>query len=246
MRDALTRLAPALVEALQAKFGGRQAVEDLLDQSVADNALVSQAIDAEVDKRPGLNRAQRRYARKAISRGMRKEVRVNRPQRVAELRHLVDDALTQLRAQAGTMADGAFLQALQRDPMTPERARNFAEFSFTVLCSPLSEPFVLGDCATWAIYSDGVARLALGNDDDAVQIERLVLPISPSRCVIGQRDSGTSTLTVNKINEGPASLSLELFVSNDLHSEAIRQLQPTIGTALPYLATDALTRLLNE
>lgn len=244
MRDAMQRLAPNLLKAVQAKVADPDEVRRVVRSALTNEHLVEEAIEAELVKRPAMNRTERRRAKKYLRREMRNKYKNNERQHTQELRHLLDNVLDNLKMQATTIADGAVLQALGKDPLMPERARGFEKFTFEEVGANSTEPFILGDCVAWALYSDGKPHLALGDIDDSVRIEQIVLPISPRRCIIGARGQMPGALSVRQINEASASLSLEMFVSNDMHAESMRQLQPLIGTALPYLETDAIMQFL--
>lgn len=244
MRDAMQRLAPALLKAVEAKFANPDEVRSVVRNALTNEPLIEEAIEAELAKRPAMNRAQRRHAKTLLRREMKNKCRDNERQHTQELRRLFDNALGNLKTQAATIADRAVLQALGKDPLMPERVRRFEEFTFGEVGAESTEPFILGDCVAWALYSDGTPHLALGEIDDRVQIEQIVLPISPCRCIIGERGRKPRSIPVRQINEASASLSLELFVSNDMHVESVRLLQPLIGTALPYLESDAIMQFL--
>ncbi len=130
----------------------------------------------------------------------------------------------------------------------PIRAKIFAaDLSFEVLSSPPGEFFILGDCGPVAMFTDGKPRLALGALSNDAEIETLLLPTSPTRCIVGRLPSATSRLSVTDITRISAALSLEFFISDRDMGEELEELRTSIGSLVPVDTQDDIIRaMLNE
>jgi len=246
MRQTLEELVPAVLEAAKARIPDEATSRTLLQRHFSDEKQRDEAIDRELRNHPEWNHRQRRRARKFVQSQWGSEYRKNENQYVSEFAILLAEGMEHLRASAAAVGNRAFLQALSRDPNMPERTARFAGFEFGVLNTNAGEPFILGDCVAFAIYTDGEARLALADLDDKVRIQGLVLPISPTRCVVDRTPDNKCEVPVGEINRMSASLSLELFISNMPECETTRSLHRLIGTSVPYSTDEALIQLLSE
>lgn len=246
MRQTLEELVPAVLTAAKACIPDKAASRTLLQDYFNDKKQRDEAIDRELRNHPEWNHRQRRRARKFVQSQWKSEYRKNEHQYVSEFAILLAQGVERLKASAAAVGNRAFLQALSRDPNMLERAARFADFEFGVLNTNAEEPFILGDCVAFAIYTDGEARLALADLDDEVRIQGLVLPVSPTRCVVGRTLDNNCEVSVGEINRMSASLSLELFISNMPECDSVRLLHNLIGTSVRYSTDELLIRLLNE
>lgn len=246
MRQALEELVPAVLEAAKARIPDEAASRTLLQRYFNDEKQRDEAIDRELRNHPEWNHRQRRRARKFVQSQWESEYKKNEHQYVSEFAILLAEGVKHLRASAAAIGNRAFLQALSRAPNMGDRANRFANFEFDVLNSCTEAPFILGDCVAYAIYADRNARLALADLDEDIQIRQLVLPISPSRCVIGRIPGDEYAVPVSEINHMSASLSLELFISNVREGDSIGSLHKAIGTAVPYASDASLAQLLAQ
>lgn len=246
MRQALEDLVPVALKAVKARIPDEAASRTLLQRHFNDEKQRDEAIDQELRNHPEWNHRQRRRARKFVQSQWKSEYRKNEHQYVSEFAILLAQGIEHLRASAAAIGNRAFLQALSRDPIMPERAARFADFEFCVLNTNAGEPFILGDCVAFAIYTDGEARLALADLDDGIRIRCLFLPISPSRCMIGRMPGDGYAVPISEINHMSASLSLELFISNVREGDDICSLHKAIGTVAPYASDASLAQLLAQ
>jgi hypothetical protein len=87
--------------------------------------------------------------------------------------------------------------------------------------------------------------LALGNVNDEVPLDLMVLPISPQHCII-ERGSGVTDLpSVAEINDASAALSHRFFVS-DREDDLQAALRDRIGSLDPIGSRDELLQLLAQ
>jgi len=246
VRQALLDLASGVLEAAKSRIPDEAASRALLEGSFRDGKQLDEAIDRELRNRPEMNRNQRRQFRRFAKDRWASEFEKNERKYAAEFRDSLAQHIEQLSACAAAIGDRAFLQALSRDPSIPERTARFAGFEFRVMNTGAEAPFILGDCVAFATYTDGEARLALADLDDEIRIQRLFLPVSPIRCMVGQMLDNECEISVGEINRMSASLSLELFISNMPECESTRSLHGLIGTSVPYSTDEALIQLLSE
>jgi len=64
-------------------------------------------------------------------------------------------------------------------------------------------------------------------------MESVLLPVSPSRCIVGRLPTTTASLSVADINRMSASLSLEFFISYRDTGGELEDLRAAIGSLVP-------------
>lgn len=246
MREALVGVFPAVLAALRGRLLDITRLRRDLMASLTDPKESRRLINEEVKKRMGhLPREQRAKAAYALRSRWDAHVSEQEEQLVAEALQFTTMVLAKARMDADTIAHGAYLQALARDPAMPMRAQKLADgLAFEVIDAPPGEFFVLGDCGPVAMFSDGKPRLLLGAIDGEVQLQMAFLPVSPTRCIVGRLPTSTTGLGTGDINRLSASLSLEFFVSDRPASDELRAL---IGSLAPFeTAQDIIRKLTDE
>lgn len=211
MREALIELFPALLSALRARLLDVTRLRQDLMASLTNPTERKRLIYEQIDKRFGpLPREQRAKVYGTLLPRWKTHVAGQQDKLVADTWQLAYTVLAKARAEADTIADGAYLAALAKDPMMPIRARRMAaEMVFEVLDAPPGESFILGDCGPAAVFSDGKPRLMLAAFDGDVEMNMVFLPSSPARCIVGRLPAVTTHLSVADINRISAGLSLE-------------------------------------
>lgn len=245
VRQALLDLSSGVLGAAKSRIPGEAASRALLQSSFKDGKRIDEAIDRELRNHPEMSRNQRSQFKKVAKDRWTSEFEKNERKYAAEFRESLAQHIEQLSACAAAIGDRAFLQALSRDPSMPERTARFAGFEFSVLDTDAAAPFILGDCVAFATYTDGKARLALADLDDEIRIQRLFLPVSSTRCMVGQARNNEREISVGEINRMSASLSLDLFISNMPECEDTHSLRRLIGTSAPYSTDEGLIQLLS-
>ena len=246
MRTAVVEMFPALLAALRQHFSDISRVRRDLMESLNDPKHRRRLICEQIDRNMGrLSREQRAKAYGTLLPMWKNHVNQRGEQMVAAAWQFTSFLLAKLRADADTIANGAFLNALAKGPTLPGRAERFvADLRFDVLVAPRDEFFILGDCGPVAIFTDGQPRLVLGAFSNDVNIETLLLPVSPERCIVGRLPSAQTDLSVTDINRISASLSLEFFVSDRDTGGELRELRASIGSLVPLDAEDDIVHTL--
>lgn len=235
MREALAALFPALLEALRVKLLDPMRLRRDLMASLTDPKEQKRLINEEINKRFGhMHREQRAKAYGFIRSQWKSHVEANEAQMVAEAWNMAHAFLAKARTEADTWANNAYLNALAKDPAMPIRAtRMVNELVFEVVDAPSGELFILGDCGPVAMFSDGKPRLVLAALSNEVVMESVLLPVSPSRCIVGRLPTTTASLSVADINRMSASLSLEFFISYRDTGGELEDLRAAIGSLVP-------------
>ena len=166
--------------------------------------------------------------------------------------HLLDEAsafaekaLEYLQVEATSVANNAFLSALSKGPETSIRAARMAEeMMFETWDASGGERFILGDCGPVALFTDNKPRLALGAIDDEVEMTAVFLPVSPTRCIVGNRSNAPYGLNVPALNQISAALSHEFFVSDLANSESLTVLRQSIGSLVPIATEEEILRVI--
>lgn len=246
MREALVGLFPALLEALRIKLLDPMRLRRDLMASLTDPKERKRLIYEQIDKNMGpLPREQRAKAYGLLLPRWKTEVAKQEQQLVAQAWQFAYFVLTKARAEADTLANSAYLDALARDPAMPLRATRLAnDLVFEVVDAPPGEFFILGDCGPVAMFSDGKPRLALAALSDDVVMESVYLPVSPSRCIVGRLPTTIVSLCVADINRMSASLSLEFFISNHDTEGGLADLRAAIGSLVPIDTEEDIIRSL--
>lgn len=247
MREAIVGMFPALLAALRARLVDTSRLRRDLVASLTDPNESRRLINEEINKRMRhLPREQRGKASYALQSRWKAHVAEQEERLVSEARQWVYVLLAEVRVEANAIAHGAYLHALAKDPSMVTRAQLMAgELTFSVLDAPPGEFFILGDCGPIAIFTDGKPRLVLGALDKEAQIETVLLPVSPARCVVGRLPTATEDLSVADINHISASLSLEFFVSD--RNDGLDGLRTLIGSLVPFeTAEDIIEKLGSE
>lgn len=248
MREALAGLFPMLLEALRLKLLDPMRLRRDLLASLTDPKEQKRLINAEMSKRFGhVHREQRAKIYGFISSQWKSHVAINEAQLVAEAWGMVHALLSRARTEANSLADGAYLKALAKDPAMPIRANRMAtDMVFDVVDAQPDEFFILGDCGPVAMFSDGKPRLVLAAIANDVVMEAVYLPASPTRCIIGRLPTSTTHLSVEEINRISASLSLEFFISAHDTGGDLDKLQATIGSLVPIETEEEIIHALTH
>lgn len=246
MREALIGIFPAIIASLRMRLLDRTRLRQELIASLTDPKQRKRLIYEQINKRMGaLSREQRAKAYGLLLPRWKIEVATQEERLVAEAWQLTYTVLAKARAEADAIADDAYLKALAKDPAMPVRAnRMVAEMTFTVLNAPPGESFILGDCGPVAIFTDGKPRLVLAAISKEVEIETVLLPVSPTKCILGSLSSPTTTPGVADINRISASLSLEFFVSDRGTGKDLDELRASIGSLVPIETEEDIVRAL--
>lgn len=174
-------------------------------------------------------------------------VQENEGRLLAQARAWVAVALEHLMEKASEIGDGAFLKALAKGPNMPERAQRLtAEMVFELWDAPEGECFILGDCGTVGLFTDGKPRLALGSIDEDVEMEIVFLPISPSRCVVARKPSAIRSVSVSELNRLSASVSREFFISAQQDGSQMTEIREAIGTVDPIATSEEIAQLMTR
>lgn len=247
MREALIGLFPVLLSALRARLLDITRLRQDLMASLNKPAERKRLIYEQIDKRFGpLPREQRAKIYGTLLPRWKTHVAEQQDKLVADAWQLAYTVLAKARAEADTIADGAYLAALAKDPVMPIRARRMAaEMVFEVLDAPPGESFILGDCGPAAVFSDGNPRLVLAAFDSDVEMNMVFLPSSPAHCIVGRLPAVTTHLSVADINRISAGLSLEFFVSNRETGEDLEDLRALIGSLDPIDTEEDIIRTLS-
>lgn len=245
MREALAGMLPVVLDALRERLLDITRLRRDLMASLTDPKESRRLINEEVKKRMGhLPREQRARAAYALRSRWKSHVFEQEEQLVAQAWRLATVVLEKARMDADTIAHGAYLQALARDPAMPVRAQKLAEeLAFDVIDAPPDEFFILGDCGPVAMFTDGKPRLLLGALEEDVKLQAAFLPVSPSRCIVGRLPTSTTSLGTGDINRLSASLSLEFIVS---HTPASDDLRTLIGSQVPFETAQDIIRKLGD
>lgn len=245
MREAMVGMFPAVLAALRGRLLDITRLRRDLMASLTDPKESRRLINKEVKKHMGhLPREERAKAAYAVRSRWNAHVFEQEEQLVAEAWRFTTMVLAKARMEADTIAHGAYLQALARDPAMSARAQKFAdELVFDVIDAPPDEFFILGDCGPVAMFTDGKPRLLLGALEEDVKLQAAYLPVSPSRCIVGRLPTSTTSLGTRDINRLSASLSLEFFVS---HRPASDDLRALIGSLVPFETAQDIIRKLTE
>lgn len=240
MRTAVVEMFPALLTELRQHFSDISRVRQDLIESLTDPKQRRRLIYEQIEKNMGrLSREQRAKAYGTLLPMWKNHVNQRGEQMAAEAYEFTSFLLEKLHTEADIIANGAYLNALAKGPTIPARAESFAaKFAFDILIAPPDEFFVLGDCGPVAIFTDGKPRLVLGAFSDGVEIEYLLLPVSPTRCIVGHPPTAGTELSVRDINRASASLSLEFFISDRDTGGDLDELRTSIGS-LVQIDTEA-------
>lgn len=248
MREALIGLFPALLSAFRVRLLDITRPRQDLVASLTNSTERKRLIYEQIDKRFGpLPREQRAKIYGALLPRWKTHVADQQDKLVADAWQLAYTVLARARAEADTIADGAYLAALAKDPEMHIRARRMAaEMVFELLDAPSGEFFILGDCGPAAVFSDGKPRLALAAFDNNVEVNMVFLPSSPVRCIVGRRPGVATHFSVTDINRVSAGLSLEFFVSNRDAGEDLDELRALIGSLVPIDTEEDIIRALSQ
>ncbi|MBS0225570.1 MAG: DUF4238 domain-containing protein [Proteobacteria bacterium] len=248
MRQALIGMMPAFLEAAHAHILDKKNSQKRLYDSLQKPATRKKAIDECIcEKWPDLNREQRAQMRFHLLPKWKSFVENNKESLVAEMHDFATRIFDLMLDEAAPIADKAFINALTRGPDTPVRTERFAEeMQFDIWDVDGAGEFVLGDCGPVAVFTDGVARLALGTMDDDVEMEFVFLPVSPTKCIVGRRSQGNHGLSVDDLNRISAGLSHEFVVSRKMEGAPVAGLASLIGSMTPIASKEAIFQALND
>lgn len=242
MREAIVDMLPPIVEGLRTTLLDPLRVRRELLASLTDPKEQKRLIYDQIEKASGrLPREQRAKIYATILPRWRTYVADQEAQLVAQAWGIAYAVMSRLRDEASTIANSAFLKALAKDPAMPARANQLAsKMEFTCLVASPEEFFILGDCGPFAMFSDGKPRLVTSSFTDGAEIEKVFLPVSPSRCVMGSVPNSSPNAGVVDINRFSASLSLEFFVSDRDTDQALDTLRSSIGSLVPIDTEDEI------
>jgi hypothetical protein len=248
MRKALTDLIPPMMEAGRSyMLEGRQ-LQDELHQSLHDPKKRKDLIYKQIREQMGhLGREQQAKMYALMLPKWKILVQENEGRLLTQARVWVAVALERMIEKASEIGDGAFLKGLAKGPNMTERAKRLTtEMVFEVWDAPGGERFILGDCGTVGLFTDGKPRLALGNIDEDVEMEIVFLPISPSRCVVARKPSAIRSIGVSELNRLSASASREFFISAQQDGPQMAELRGAIGTIDPIATREEIAQVLTR
>lgn len=248
MREALVEMFPSIVEGLRTTLLDPLSVRRELMASITDPKEQKRLINEQIQATFGqLPREQRAKIYGMILPRWRTYVTEQEGKLVAQAWGMAYAVMSRLRDEASTVANSAFLKALAKDPGMPTRASQLAsKLEFTCLVASPEEFFILGDCGPFAIFSDGKPRLVATSLTDGAEIEKVFLPVSPSRCIMGSIPNSSPIPSIADINKFSASLSLEFFVSDRDTDQALESLRSSIGSLVPIDTECDIIQSMNE
>lgn len=248
MREAFVEMLPPIVEGLRTTLLNPLNVRRELMASLTDPKEQKRLIHEQIEKTFGrLPRERRAKIYGTILPRWRTYVAEQEVQLVAQAWGMAYGVMSKLRDEASTVAHGAFLKALARDPAMPARANQLAsKMEFTCLIASHGEFFILGDCGPFAIFTDGRPRLVTSSFTDGAEIEKVFLPVSPSRCIVGSVPHSSPLPGVMDINRFSASLSLEFFVSDRDTDQVLDSLRSSIGSLVPIDTEDDIIQSMSR
>lgn len=248
MRKALAELIPPMMEAGRLYLLEDRRLQNELNQSLHDPKKRKDLIYKQIREQMGhLGREEKAKIYANILPKWQIFVRENEGRLLTQARAWASVVLDHLLERASEISDDAFLNALTKDPNMPERAKRLAtEMAFEVWNAPNDKPFILGDCGTVGLFTDGKPRLALGSINESIEMEFIFLPISPQNCVVARRPSAIRSVAVSELNLLSASASREFFISaqQDLPEMAI--LRAAIGTIAPIATREEIVEVLTR
>ena len=248
MRKALTDLIPHLMNAGRSHLLEGRQLQDKLDQSLRDPKKRRELIYKHIREKMGhLKREEQAKVYALMLPKWKTFVQENEGSLLAQARTWIAVALDRVMEKTSEIGDEAFLNALAQGPSMPERAKRLdTEMVFEIWDAPEGEHFILGDCGTVGLFTDGKPRLALGSMDEDVELEFVFLPISPSRCVVARKPAAIRSVSVWEINRMSASVSREFFISDQHEETEMQELREAIGTLDPIATREEIARVLTR
>jgi hypothetical protein len=248
MRKALIDLIPPMMEAGRSYLLEGRLLQDKLHQSLHDSKKRKELIYKQIREQMGhLGREQQAKMYALMLPKWKVLVQENEDRLLAQARAWVEIALDHLMERASEIGDSAFLKALTKGPNMPERATRLAtEMVFEMWDAPVGEHFILGDCGTVGLFTDGKPRLALGSMDKDVEMDMVFLPISPTRCVVARKPSAARSLGIPALNRLSASASREFFISIQQDEAQMTELRSAIGTIDPIATREEIAQVLTR
>jgi hypothetical protein len=246
MRAALTSLVPLIVDGGRERLLSTKRLRQEFRDEFLDSKKQRDFVDEKMKEHPRLSRDERARARAQMLLRWKAFVASREEEFIATFRAIASEMFDRIEREALSLADNAFLGALEQDPGMHARAEKFVEeMRFGVWCCD-NDFFVLGDCGPIALYSDEGWRLALGAISSDVQMEFVFLPISPSHCIVGQRGHRGHGLSPVDVNRKSAALSYEFIVSHLGKCEPLDDLSATIGSMVPIESQDSIFEFLEQ
>jgi len=237
MREAMAGLVQVMAHSMKDAFTEQEVWRHEIDSYWSDQKKINNLIDGEVRKLPGLNREMRARATAFVKQQWIVKKREIYEDMSREARALAGQFFERMDAESAEVADRALRRVFEDDPGVPARVSSLKDYTFSLFEAKEGE-FILGDCAAVGVREDGEARLAFGDFDQAIRLDYIFLPISPTRCVVGSLHAASSTYSVAQINRLSASLSHRFFISRSAQIHELDELKTLIGTAEP-MASEA-------
>lgn len=240
MRRAMIDVLPIVIEEAAKELADLQNTRQALKKHANDKRWLHETVSKEMAKLPRMSREQASRMRKTLETAIR--VGFNDPDSpcITEAHEGLQLAAAKLIKEAGAIADGAFKAALKNDPTMTLRAEQLRQCRFEIIEAEESYPFILGDCAVVARYTDGMARLPFSSIEDQLYPEIQCLPVSPRRCLTLRRDSKIPLPKASEINAWSAALSHEFFISHSATFSNAECLRKLINTADPIDTEDRI------
>ena len=135
----------------------------------------------------------------------------------------------------------AHIKALSKNPSARGRSDTYADFSWFILGA--ESPLILGD--SLCLFETGGNRRFKPLDDKGDDVQRVFLPISATRMLIGTPFRKRPKLDSLRINEAVAKCSAEFFISSTqrrLESSLVR----SIGRRAGILTDEEVDKLVDE
>lgn len=236
MRDALTSMMPVMLEGVRHKLGNEKALIEDTRRQIMEPAYFRRQFERVYRGQIPTNRDQRAKFLEAAKTKMLFEYRRKEADFGREAKIFIDSMLSVLAKKVDEIGHRSFQDALRRDPHMPKRVEWMKEMSFSVLDAPTGSAFILGDCAVIGYYSDGEFRLPLANVNDEVRLLAMLMPCSPTRCLIAKREGVATSFSVDQVNLQVASLSGEFFISSNSEMSDVAGCVDALGGKSPYLS----------
>lgn len=240
MRNAMAKLAPAMIGALREKAAKQTWALEALDKQINNKAWIDAQVDKQLRELGHFDRNRRASMKSLIKPRIKKELEESKPRLLAEFDKLAHIIFNHLEAEAADVANRALSQIFTDASGLEKRNWFFHEFSYKLI-ERTAESFILGDCAVAALDNQLRPRVAMGNVDAQIVLDQIFLPVSPNLLIHGARDSATRSPDSAEINKLSAMLSNHFFISYEATTPHIEELKTLICTAMaPILSPEEL------
>lgn len=242
MRESIKAAGEKMLGFAQQRFDATALAGKEYDRFFADTRGISRLVNEQLAEAK-LDRNQAAVFKQRAMNQIRRDAAATRDARIFEITSQFQHVMDNLFKEAGRIADKAFLGIFEESAAPQKRIELFGQMHYSIETSVDPHSYILGDCGTIAVQSDGAFKLALGNIDDELLMEEVWLPLSPSLAVVGRRGSFRSNRTSREINTASAALSTDFFISHSEADPTLDALRGTIGSLEPLLTKEELLAL---